>query len=270
MNRLDGNKKILISIVGFMVVISAVIGVLLMLSGTGDDNYPPVNSSDIYKPQESTGISEEDTSSATQTTSPAMNLQISATEGEIIEAYISGSYYISGTMYSDGVSTDMDLAIDGQDFHTTVDMDGVNMGIMFRSNKVYVINSNEKKYIDFDSIAALIGGQMDFDLSELKEVTSVLDLSEYQFKGVDQSKVDFEGETANCYRYYTDEISIWFYFVAGNLRQIDLGNANGDVATSISVKAFSPYVPSNMLTLSGLRQATIFDFFGADLMQQLQ
>lgn len=267
MNRLDGNKKILISVVGFILVMAIVVGVLLILGA--NSNEQPVEVSEV-----SSSVTTEDMSNVSvavpETDFPEMNFIIDASEGEQIQAYISGNYYISAVMYADDVATEMKFAINGKDFYTTTDIEGMNFGIMFKNDKIYFINNTEKTYIDFDSIMTLLGGQTAFDMSEITAMTDVLDLSIYNFQDFEQSKVDFNGKPANCYKYYAEEISIYFYFVEGELRQVDYGDADGVVANTISINEFSPTIPSNMLTLNGLRQATIFDFFGQDMLQQLQ
>ena len=116
----------------------------------------------------------------------------------------------------------------------------------------------------------MVGSETDLDMSELSEITDVLDLSAYNFNNYEESQVDFEGQTANCYKYFSEDISIHFYFVENELRQVDYGDADGVVTTSITVNEFSPTVPSEMLSLNGLKPSTIFDFFGTDLLQQLQ
>lgn len=267
MNGLSGNKKILISIVGFVLVMAIGVGVLFIL-GANSDKQPE------ELPDVSSAVNTEDMSNVSaavpETDFPEMNFIIDASEGEQIQAYISGNYYISAVMYADDVASEMKFAINGKDFYTTTDIEGMNFGIMFKNEKIYFINNTEKKYIDFDSIMNLLGGQADFDMSEITAMTDVLDLSTYNFQGFEQSEVDLNGQTANCYKYYADEISIYFYFIAGELRQVDYGDSDGAVANSISINEFSPTIPSNMLTLNGLRQSTIFDFFGQDMLQQLQ
>lgn len=267
MNGLSGNKKILISVVGFILIMAVGVGVLFILGANSDKQ--PVNSPDVSSSVNTEGMSNV-SAAVPETDFPEMNFIIDASEGEQIQAYISGNYYISAVMYADDVATEMKFAINGKDFYTTTDVEGMNFGIMFKNEKIYFINSTEKKYIDFDSITSLLGGQMDFDMSEITAMTDVLDLSTYNFQGFEQSEVDFNGQPATCYKYYAEEISIYFYFVEGELRQVDYGDADGVVANTISVNEFSPTIPSNMLTLNGLRKSTIFDFFGQDMLDQLQ
>lgn len=267
MNELSGNKKILISVVGFILVMAVGIGVLLILGSSGENQPDEL-------PDESSAVSAENienvSAAVPETDFPEMNFIMNASEGEKIQAYIAGNYYISAVMNADDVATEMKFAINGNDFYTTSDIEGMNLGIMFKNEKIYLINNTQKKYIDLDSIMTMIGGQTDFDMSEITAMTEVLDLSTYNFYDFDQTQVDFNGQTATCYKYYADEISIHFYFVDGELRQVDYGDADGVVTTSININEFSPTIPSDMLTLNGLRPSTIFDFFGDEFMQQLQ
>ena len=267
MNNMSGNKKILISVISFVLILAVGVGVLLIL-GSGDkktQNNPSENAS-VSVNQNSDNVSV----AVPETDFPEMNFLINATEGEKIQAYISGNYYISAVMHADGTDTEMKFATNGSDFYTTSDIEGMNLGILFKNDKIYLINNNEKKYIDLDTIMTMVGGETGLDMSELSEITEVLDLSSYNFNNYEESQVDFEGQTANCYKYFAEEVSIHFYFVENELRQVDYGDADGVVTTSITVNEFSPTVPSEMLSLNGLRPSTIFDFFGTDLLQQLQ
>ncbi len=267
MNGLNGNKKILISVVGFILVMAVGIGVLLILNGSSEKQT-------VDSPEVSSFVSTENienvSAAVPETDFPEMNFIMNASEGEKIQAYISGNYYISAVMYADDVATEMKFAINGNDFYTTADIEGMNLGIMFKNEKIYLINNTEKKYIDMDSIIKLMGGQSDFDLSEITAITDMLDLSTYSFNNFDLTQVDFNGQAGTCYKYYADDLSIHFYFVENELRQIDYGDADGVITTTINVNEFSPTIPSNMLTLNGLRPSTVFDFFGQDMLQQLQ
>ena len=263
---MSGNKKILISVISFVLILAVGIGVLSILGGKENK---PENSNDVTTPA-IIDNAENVSSAAPEADFPEMNFLINATEGEKIQAYISGNYYISAVMHADGVDTEMKFATNGSDFYTTSDIEGMNLGILFKNDKIYMINNTEKKYIDLDSIMAMVGGETGLDMSELSEMTDVLDLSGYNFDNFEESQVDFEGQTANCYKYYADELSIHFYFVENELRQVDYGDAEGVVTTSITVKEFSPTIPSEMLSLSGLRPSTLFDFFGTDFLNQLQ
>ena len=61
-------------------------------------------------------------------------------------------------------------------------------------------------------------------------------------------------------------ISQVFYFVNEELRQIDFGDADGNISSSTVVYEFLTEIPSNMLSLRGLTMSTVFDFFGVDIL----
>ena len=286
METMSGNKKILISVGAFVIVLLLLVAGLAILKKNGGDEKPPETTTRAEIPivQEEKTHSEYETNTqpvtntqpATtvpvtneQTTAvPVTEVQMSDAEARQINAFISGEYYISSTMIADGTSNDIDIAIRGSDFYTTVDMDGMKMGIMFLNDNIYIINKDQKKYIDFNSIAMMTGNQLDFDMDELKEVAAVFDLSVYNFKEFDQAYVDLDGQTANRYRYYSDEISIYFYFVDDVLKKVEHANADGAIATTFVVKEFSPTIPSGMMSLIGLKKSTIFTFFGEDFLLQ--
>ena len=283
METTNSNKKIFISLGGFSLALLLLVIGLAILNKAGGDEKPPETTTraeiPVIQEEESTqNIDVEYTSQEATTTVPVTeapttsvpvtDVQISDAEARHIQAFITGKYYISSTMIADGTSNDIDIAIRGTDFYTTVDVDGVKMGIMFLGDNIYMINTQEKKYLDFNSIAMMTGNQLDFDMDELKEVASVFDLSVYNFTGFDQAYVDLDGQTANRYRYYADEISIYFYFVDDVLKKVEHANKDGAIATTFIVKEFSPTIPSGMMSLVGLKRATLFNFFGEDFILQ--
>ena len=280
METTNSNKKILISVGAFALALLLLVTVLAVLKKTGGDEKPAETTTRAEIPyvQEDETVQNVENNTQVSTTAPVTtapttaapvtNVQISEAEGRQIQAFISGNYYISSTMIADGTSNDIDIAIRGTDFYTTVDMDGVKMGIMFLGDNIYMINLEEKKYLDFNSVAMMTGNQIDFDMDELKEVASVFDLTVYNFKGYDQAVVELDGQSANRYRYFADDISIYFYFVDGVMKKVEHANADGVVATTFIVKEFSPTIPSGMMSLVGLKKATIFNFFGEDFLMQ--
>lgn len=304
MNGMSANKKIILSIVGFILIIVAIVGVLVVVGKTSESSNSSAQESqqngcvqdaagDEYGNSsvnsEFNGDAVANTSSQNSTTSttaahvtnsPAMNVQIGGDEGKQIVAFISGKFYMTAEMQADGVAAEVDIAVDGNNFQTTFEMDdmgGMELGIMFLNDNMYIVNNNRKKYIDFKSFASMMGGQSEIDMSELNEITSVLDLSEYSFESVEQDDVDLNGQRARCYTYYANEITVCFYFVAGELRQVDYIEPTGEIITSISMKTFSPNIPSGMLSLNGMNKViinemnfmlSIIDFFGQEMFNQ--
>ena len=271
MNSYNGNKKIIVIILVFFAVIGMMTAGLIALSNADFSIKQEPTTTVNADSQGSVNLIPEDENYTSTVNNPeettSSGITIADVEAQQIQAFISGKYYISSVMVADGTETDMDIAISGTDFYTTMDVDGIEMGMMFRDDNIYLINISEKKYIDFKTIATLMGSQMDFDISELKEVAAVFDLSVYNFHSCDYEETEYEGQPANCYKYYADEISIYFYFVDGVMKRVDYGDANGTINTQIIVNEFSSTIPAGMMSLTGLKKSTLFTFFGDEFLQ---
>ena len=273
MNKLNGNQKILVSVAAFVLIMVAVVGVLFALGTKDEQTSSEKNTyagqvSEIYEDS-----SAESLTSLPVTTSPAMNtvgITFSQAEQAIMNAYTSGNYYLSGAIHADGTITPIDIAMSGKNFYTTTEMDGMNMGVMYLNGKVYFINNQDKKYLDFQTIAALAGGNLGFDMSELDALAESMDMTQYNFQELEKTETKLDGEDVICYKFFNSEMALWFYFAEDELRQIDLGSADGQVVTSTVVDKFLPEVPAGMLSLNGLTMSTIFDFFGEDFYKSLQ
>ena len=266
MSGLSANKKILLSLLVFILITAAVVGVLLIVGG-GNKKTPTAEESGLIYSSgaserftDNTTAASETESSTRPTTSPAMNGGSSYEQSKIIEAYISGSYYISAIMYSDSDEpTEIDMALRGSDFQTTVNVEGMRLTCMYTGGKIYFLDENKKKYIEFSPSLLGISG---VDLSEMEELTESLSLASYNFKGVEVKEAELNGNHADCYRYYTDDMSVYFYFIGNELKQIEYADADGNVGIRIEVKQFYPELPANVFNLSGFTKSTIFDFFG--------
>lgn len=266
----SGNKKILISVIAFVAVIAILTGGLFALKNSENKPVENTTGSYDYDAEVSTdAVFSEVATSAIVTTSPAMQgYDIDKDELAIIQAYVSGIYYIDGRMYADNTVSELEIALSGHNFHTTMDMEGTEMGIMYLNDDVYIINEAEKKYMSFSSLMSLVGEGADFDMSELKEVAEAMDMTKYNFTDFEAYQDTYKSQDSTCYKYSNTDYSLIFVFTEGELRQIDFGSAEGDVATSVEIDTFLPYIPSGMLTLRGLQLATIFDFVDEEMFAQ--
>lgn len=259
MNMLSSNKKILITVGVFVVIIAVLICVLTLAGNNSDKEEAETTTAADYYVEE---VSEEETSHVEFTTSPAMKSNVSSAVADAITAYMMGQYYIDGSMYSDGTVTDMSLAISGKDFYTSADVEGMTVSILYKNSKIYFINDDTKQYVELSDV---LMDQVDVDLSEMEELTEYLNLTQYNFTEYEQFTGEVDGYSADCYKYYNDEMSVVFYFIGDELRQIDMGDGAGRAASTITVNEFSPEVPAGTMSLSGLTKTTVWGFFGESL-----
>ncbi|MBQ8209559.1 MAG: hypothetical protein IJZ35_03125 [Clostridia bacterium] len=259
--KLSSNKKLLITVGVFAVIIIAS-AVVLKLVGSmeKDDNTSIYNDETVSVEYNSDDYIQEYTTKEVTTVSEMNNSSITLEEIAIMNAYIDGQYYLSGVMNMDGTPTEIDLAISGKNFQTSMEVEGMDMSIMYLNGNVYFVDNSTKIYL---ALTDLLMDSMDVDLSEMEEITEYLSLEAYNFTSFKEGKTEIDGVTANCYTYYNDEMSVAFCFIDNELRQVNYGDGYGNVASSMTVYEFSSQIPSGMLTLSGLRGTTAAAFLNS-------
>lgn len=278
MNSLSGNKKILISVGIFAGIMVILVAMLMIMGGNSEDETPAYNDELVYNGDDEyngnyESLTQENVPSQPATTSPAMNTQdirFSEKQAAIMTAYTSGQYYMKGTIVADGVATPVDLAMSGKNFYTTTEIEGMHLGVMYLNGRVYFINKQERKYIDLQTLTSLMGADLGFDMSELDVISESMDMTQYNFQELEKTQVMIGDEEGECYKFYNSDMALWLYFANDELRQIDLGSADGAVNTTTVVDEFSPEIPAGVLTLRGLQMSTLFEFFGKEFMQQMQ
>lgn len=261
---MSSNKKLLITIGSFLLIIVLLIVGLKLVGSRSNTKEPEIEtttSSGGYV-EEVTDI-EETSEVQAAATIPEMNNDVSTAISDAIYAYMSGQYYLDGSMTSDGTVTDINIAISGNDFYTSTEMEGMTVSILYKNSKIYFINNDDNSYIELSDV---LMDSYDIDFSEVENLTEYLNLTQYNFTGFDRYSDTLDGQTADCFKYYNDEMCVIFCFVGEELKQVDMGDGSGKINSSIFIKEFSPQVPAGMMSLSGLRKTTIFAFFGESLL----
>ena len=248
----SSNKKIIITVAVFAAVI-LVFALLLKLIGSSDKN----NGNDSIVADDGVSVEYNSDDYITEyttkevTTVAEMNQSsITLEEIAIMNAYIDGQYYMDGVIEADGSPMEFDLAISGKNYQMSMKVENMNMSMMYLNGNVYLIDNSTKIYL---ALSDMLKNSMDDDFSEMEEVTRILSLASYDFKGFREGKTEIDGKEANCYTYYNDSESVAFCFINNELKRVNYGDGYGNVASSVTVNEFSAQIPSGMLTLAGLR-----------------
>lgn len=254
---MDSNKKLLISIIAFIVVLGIGVGILFFLGREKTPGQSGQNGEFFSNLQY---VDSEKMTSADMPDSPAMdNMQMSPSEMAVMEAFVSGTYYISMVDLSSSEQTEISMAINGENFQMGFEINGIKLDCMLLNDNIYFITKN-KKFVDLNSLMSMAGETEEFDTSGMKEIASMLDVTKYNFTSYQKTDVMLGETQAVCYTYFSDDVNLSFYFAAGELRKISLASTSGSDAFEIEVKAFQTTIPSGMLTLIGLKKANIIDF----------
>lgn len=257
MAKLSANKKIAISVAAFLVVIAVIVGILVAVGNKSDSEETEPANSVTREVSVSEVTASPMENSSLPTTSPAMNQTsvLSAKQSQIIAAYLSGSYYISAKLESNGSSMDVDMAVRDKDFQMSTESEGMKISIMYMNSKVYCVNPDTKKYIE---LSATLLKTMGMDIFEVEKVVEEINFSKYKF-----TKVDITEEGAElCVCHSNEEVEVKFIFSGDELKRIEFGEVGGSSASVITVNEFLPSIPSDMLTVVGLTKTDMLSFFG--------
>lgn len=260
MNKLSSNKKILITVIAFAAIVAILVGALKIASSTSVDTETETTTIPV---QVETDDTTDDAVKTPVTNIPTVDMDsISENVANDIFAYMSGQYYLDGVMISDGVETPLQIAMSGKNFQTSAEIEGMNVSVLYKDSKIYFIDLDKKQYI---LLSDVIMDQVDVDLSEMEQLTEYLNLTQYNFTDYSKYSGVFDGNKADCYQYSNQEMSVVFYFVGEELKQVDMGDNIGNVASVVKVNSFSPEVPDSVMSLNGLKKTTLIGFFGGSL-----
>lgn len=270
---MNGNTKIILCVAGFIAIMAAVIGALFVLGNSNTQNLPDDdNQVNLYEP--GSVYFDEDTTAVDLTLSPAMQGAVQTVivpeHAKIVEAFVSGCYYITIVDYSSGEATEMTLALRGENVHIASEVSGMKLEMIIMNDNIYLVNSKEKKFLDFKSLMQMAGAtEEDFDLSEMRQIAELLDVSEYNFHSIENFQTEENGITLDGYRFSSDEYELFFWFNGVELRRLEFGTIGQNDKMTVDIKEFSGTIPDGMLSLKGLRKSSMLDFFGEEFIQNL-
>lgn len=175
-----------------------------------------------------------------------------------LTAFFSGKFYYDGIMYAaDGSATKLKMAVNGSDIEAVMYDSGmnINMGFMQLDGKTYIVNTDNKQYLEF---TAELGEMFGIDMNELKLGDLTKLFSAKKSTPDAQYSTTVNGKNATCYEYVSDDksTSTKFYFVGDELVEMDQANADGTNESKTMISQFSYSIPSDMLSLNGLTPAS--------------
>lgn len=175
-----------------------------------------------------------------------------------LTAFFSGKFYYDGVMYAeDGSATKLKMAVNGSDLEAIMYDSGmnINMGFMQLDGKTYIVNTDNKQYLEF---TAELGEMFGIDMNDLKLGDLSKLFSAKKSTPDAQYSTTVNGKNATCYEYVSEDksTSTKFYFVGDELVEMDQSNADGTNESRTMISQFSYSIPSDMLTLNGLSPAS--------------
>ena len=190
------------------------------------------------------------------------------------------TFYLAGKMdMHSGESIDVQMTCDGEDYRLVMDSRQMKISMIYLEGSPYIVNNSTNSYILFDetamnsldqvlgSFSALGVSISGSDMNEMKSMMSDFDQNMDFSQYIEQGEY-FEYKTKKdeiehlCSAYETEYGSIRIYTIDGELKYIDIYDADGLRQMSMKVSAFIPQTLTP-ITLTGLNQSpSILHLFG--------
>lgn len=270
-------------------VISILTAILMIfaLAGCGKEaSEEPVD--EIITEEEATQAAVTVTETTTQeTTTQETTTQPETTtkpDGSSIKAIVdtleSKTFYLAGTMNMQGGEViDAKMTCDGDNYRLEMNSSQMKLSMVYLDGNPYIVNNSSNSYILFDqaaidSLDQVLKSFSSFgvsfssaDMSEMKGMMSDfdqnMDFSQYIDQGeYSEYTAKVDGVEHLCSVYETEYGTIRIYTLDGQLKVIDIYDAEGLRQMNMKVSVFIPQVLTP-ITLTGLNQSpSILHLFG--------
>ncbi len=194
----------------------------------------------------------------------------------IIDTLEGKTFYLAGTMkMRSGETIDAKMTCDGEDYRLEMDSNQMKMSMIYLENAPYIVNNSTNSYILFDenainSLDKVLNSFSSYgisftsqDMNEMKSMMSDFDQNMDFSQYINQGEYsEFQSNEYLCSAYKTEYGSIYIYTLDGELKVIDMYDADGLRQMNMTVSAFIPQVLTP-ITLTGLSQSpSIMHLFG--------
>lgn len=198
----------------------------------------------------------------------------------IVDTLESKTFYLAGTMnMHSGEVIDTKMTCDGDDYRLEMNSSQMKLSMIYLGGAPYIVNNSSNSYILFDQAAidsldqvlnSFSSFGVSFSSSDMDEMKSMMsdfdqnmDFSQYITQGeYSEYKAPLNGVEHLCSVYETEYGTIRIYTLDGQLKVIDVYDADGLRQMNMQISVFLPHVLTP-ITLTGLNQSpSILHLFG--------
>lgn len=219
-----------------------------------------------YVGSESPNVIVENTTSANtqQQEQTTVNEQYKKQALEQIKAFFNRSFYMQGAIYSDSTGNALSMSFDGDNFEALTNLDGVEISVMCVDGVMYFKRPALGQYVEItDSVMEVIG--MSPEMLNFDFPVDSYDVMESKLVSI--HNVEINNREGICYEYNNAGQVSKFFFDGGDLRQIEIYNADGEVVSQFTIDYFSQSLPADHLTLKGYEKTGFGSLF-ADILAE--
>ena len=181
--------------------------------------------------------------------------------GTGVDLFISGKYYLEGTIYSEGEAMPVAMATDGTNVQLTANISGISFGVLVLGDKTYAVLPKANTYTELsDMLINALGIEDSISVSEFQDIRNDQGDTDAD---ITQYAVSINGEDGLCTIYTYDDTIVKLYSIGDRLIQVENFDVNGAMTMQIVVDSITSQIPSNQLSLKGIEEASVTSFIKA-------
>lgn len=179
--------------------------------------------------------------------------------GTGVELFISGKYYLEGTIYSDGEAMPVAMSTDGTNVQLTANISGLSFGVLVLGDKTYAVLPRTNQYTELsDMLIKALGIEDSISVSEFQDIRNE-DPGDDSAE-ITQYAVTINGDPGLCTIYTYDDTIVKLYSIGDKLIQVENYDLSGAMTMQIVIDSITSQIPSTQLTLKGLEEASVTSF----------
>ncbi len=216
--------------------------------------------SSVQETPTSSPVQENPTSSSVQENTTVAPVVSTKSDYEVLRG---GSFYCKGTMVDSSGTVPMEMAFSGDSVYVTAAFDGMNVGMLFNGEDVYMMDVDKKTYME---LGDWLLKQMDINREEMLEsmdfgFSSFGDLADADEK----TTADVNGVSCDCYVFRNSGGDMTYVYMSGNaLKGFASADSSGKVISANYIEYFSADVPDYMVDPSlAFEKQNMVEFMGS-------
>ena len=202
-------------------------------------------------------IIENTTTENTTSAAPVTNSKID----EQIEAFFNRTFFLKGALYTNGVGDPIYISMDGSNFEILTNIDGTELSLLRIDGTMYIKRSATKQYVELT--------ESFFEMMELNPEAMTFNFGDVNYNDIKEkatiTDITINGNPGKCYIFKNQEKSFKFYYENDSLKQIEIYELDGTLASEFSIDLFTTSIPGDQLSLKGYTKTGLGTIF-ADLM----
>ncbi len=192
-------------------------------------------------PEEETSVKKVEMSGGVPAASPSKSYR------EIISGKV---YTMKATVTADGTTVPLTVYSQGSKYATEATVSGIKARFVNDGTNMYLVLPALRAYLNAGSVEDLMGENS----NAIEALTDPSLSADGKASYVQSATATINGKTYDIEEYKTDDGTIKYYYLSGNIKRIEMITSDGTTSTIIEIQSLTDKVDSSVFSVSGYKE----------------